>query len=128
MSYQIQASHFCFKLTNSLCHRHIICTIYAGFSQYLGLFTKPRIRKLLISMICSAYTNNFRGMPKFVNLSFSRNSHPRKYYHFQSTPKLALECLDQKNAISTLVYIIYIEHEISPSDAYHNIHHITPLL
>ena len=38
-----------------------------------GLFTKSRIRELSISMIGSAYNKNFCEIPKFANLSSSRN-------------------------------------------------------
>ena len=53
----------------------------------LGHFTKSRIRELLILMTGGAQNNNFRKIPKFANLSCSRNSRKlklREYYQIYS--------------------------------------------
>ena len=52
----------------------------------LELFVESRIRALSISLIV-AYYNNFRDIPKFANLSSSRNFRklkPREHYQIYS--------------------------------------------
>ena len=75
---------------------HIFCDIVdlvifasLNFREFviLGLFMKFKIRELSISMIVSAYNNNFRVVLIFLNLSSSQNSQklkPHKYYQIYS--------------------------------------------